>query len=56
MGVSEYPLLQNWQIKGLAVGLVRRYPMLPHPTEGYVRRYASHRVLVERQSIGSIKN
>ena len=25
-GLSEYPLLRFWQIKGLAVGLVRRYP------------------------------
>ena len=27
-GLSEYPLLRFWQIKGLAVGLVRRYPMM----------------------------
>ena len=27
-GVSEYPLLRFYQIKGLAVGLFRRYPSL----------------------------
>jgi len=26
-GISEYPLLIYSQIKGLAVGLVRRYPL-----------------------------
>ena len=26
-GLSEYPLLRFSQIKGLAVGLVRRYPL-----------------------------
>ena len=28
MGLSEYPLLRYWQIEGLAVGLVRRYPLI----------------------------
>ena len=26
-GLAEYPLLRYWQIKGLAVSLVRRYPL-----------------------------
>ena len=28
VGMSEYPLLRYWPIKGLAVGLVRRYPLI----------------------------
>ena len=33
-GVAEYPLLWYWQIKGLAVGLVRRYPLLGRVSSG----------------------
>ena len=55
-GVSDYPSNSEKRLEGVAVGLFVRYPLLTSPTEGYVRSYASYRVLVERQSIGSIKN
>ena len=48
-GLSEYPLLRFWQIKGLAVGLVRRYPSNMPRTRGYcmdeVKDYIRNKLL-----------
>ena len=39
-GSSKYPLLRFWEIKGLAVGLVRRYPLQIKPVyKCTLRRY-----------------